>query len=463
MSVAATQKKTRQRRSFSEICITHRADNTATCWHSISSVLRVSDLTTDIHHDTFCNQRLEMARLYFLKIMSSNNKKTILDEKKCVGRKKWENGRNNDTQLVLVLAFHLYHHPRHNSQHHYGSGRPAAHSPAQNFLLGPTLGNSQPLPRTTHLPTTCVQRSNLPTSFFLPTPEITECSSAFLLEHCSGPKCPFQKTLSPQSFTWKLEFCTSVGRPHNQTSLHLETGSHGTCDALQNIFVTSAWFLPSTCSSKPLKKTLPKFLFIIATFSLIIHNLIVEMSSNHAFHDNSPSQELPSAWNWEWWTFPRTHLIDITIRNFENLSIYPDICIRQHEEWNFDRSKSSRDDNLAWCTIWRIGREEDPDWKINKKRKNSPHTTFENEKMILEIGMGSKSSQSGKNINFIAGITVDLHERHPPALSKTGGKRLRSDHKNWELILANLFCECHTFSNNTRLCKFHVFHFTDRL
>ena len=203
MSVAATQKKTRQRRSFSEICITHRADNTATCWHSISSVLRVSDLTTDIHHDTFCNQRFEMARLYFLKIMSSNNKKTILDEKKCVGRKKWENGRNNDTQLVLVLAFHLYHHPRHNSQHHYGSGRPAAHSPAQNFLLGPTLGNSQPLPRTTHLPTTCVQWSNLPTSFFLPTPEKTECSSAFLLEHCSGPKCPFQKTLSPQSFTWK--------------------------------------------------------------------------------------------------------------------------------------------------------------------------------------------------------------------------------------------------------------------
>ena len=76
------------------------------------------------------------------------------------------------------------------------------------------------------------------------------------------------------------------------------------------------------------------------------------------FHDNSPSQELPSAWNWEWWTFPRTHLIEITIRNFENLSIYPDICIRQHEEWNFDRSKSSRDDNLAWCTIFenRTGR-----------------------------------------------------------------------------------------------------------
>ena len=162
-------------------------------------------------------------------------------------------------------------------------------------------------------------------------------------------------------------------------------------------------------------------------------------------------------------TFPRTHLIEITIRNFENLSIYPDICIRQHEEWNFDRSKSSRDGNLAWCTFLRIGREEDPEWKINKKRKNSPPTTFENEKMKLEIGMGNKSSQSRKI--SIASLVSPLTFTNVTHLrfSKTGGKRLRSDHKNWELILANRFCECHTFSNNTRLCKFHVFHFTDRL
>ena len=189
--------------------------------------------------------------------------------------------------------------------------------------------------------------------------------------------------------------------------------------ALVTLFKISSWLLPGSCPAPVLpnqKKLCLSFCSSSQPLAWSSTIWLLKCPLTMLFHDNFPSQELPSAWYWEWWTFPRTHLIEITIRNFENLSIYPDICIRQHEEWNFDRSKSSRDDNLAWCTIFenRTGRR--PWVKDKQETKNSPHTTFENEKMILEIGMGSKSSQSGKNINFIAGITVDLHERHPPAL-----------------------------------------------
>ena len=61
---------------------------------------------------------------------------------------------------------------------------------------------------------------------------------------------------------------------------------------------------------------------------------------------------------------------------------------------------------LAWCTIWRhhpivhnVNRFWDPtetrNMEANLNKKMSPHT-FEMEKLDLELGMGSKSSQSGK-------------------------------------------------------------------
>ena len=226
-----------------------------------------------------------MARLYFLKIMSSNNKKTILDEKKCVGRKneKMEETMTPNWFLFSLFTFTTTLATIHNITTDLGDLLPTAphkisfsdpHWATPNLCLGLLIfqrraSDGQIFQQAFFFRLLKKKLSVLPHS-----------SSNIAL----GPSALFRRLWALNLSREKLEFCTSVWRPHKQTPLHLETGSHGTCDAFQNIFVTSARFLPSTCSSKPFKKKLlPKFLFIIATFSLIIHNLIVQMSSNHAF------------------------------------------------------------------------------------------------------------------------------------------------------------------------------------
>ena len=225
-----------------------------------------------------------MARLYFLKIMSSNNKKTILDEKKCVGRK---NEKMKETMTPNWFLFSLFTFTTtlatiHNITTDLGDLLPTAphkisfsdpHWATPNLCLGLLI----------------FQRRASDGQIF---------QQAFFFRLLKKSWVFFR--IPPRTLLWAQvpfseDFEPSIFHVKNWSFAHQCDGhtSKHHCTwklvlmALVTLFKISSWLLPGSCPAPVLpnlkKKLLPKFLFIIATFSLIIHNLIVQMSFNHAF------------------------------------------------------------------------------------------------------------------------------------------------------------------------------------
>ena len=86
-------------------------------------------------------------------------------------------------------------------------------------------------------------------TFFFRLRKKTECSYAFLLEHCSGPNCPFSEVCEPSIFLVKngnvAHQCDGHTTKHHCTR---KLGITALVTLSENIFVTSAGFLPNTCS-----------------------------------------------------------------------------------------------------------------------------------------------------------------------------------------------------------------------
>ena len=91
-------------------------------------------------------------------------------------------------------------------------------------------------------------------AFFHPTPEKKlERSSAFLLEHCSGPNCPFSEDFEPSTFhvkNWNFahQLDGHTTKHHCTWKLVLM--------ALETLFKISSWLLPGSCPWLVLFQTL---------------------------------------------------------------------------------------------------------------------------------------------------------------------------------------------------------------
>ena len=429
-----SEENSRQRRSFFEIYTRLRWQK---CIVLTFDFVCVARLRFDNKHPQkyFLKPRSgsEMTRLHFLKIpvlqqLKKHQIKTCFDWK--IKHEIME--KTYDTQLVLGLGFHLSFHPRLNSQHHYGSGRPSHHNPPQDFLLGPTVRNpptSASDPSPSNNVRQMVRSSN---KLFSSDSWKTERSSAFLLEHCSGRNCPFSEDFEPSTF--HVKNWSFAHQCDGHTSKHHCTWKL-VLMALVTLFGISSWLLPGSCPAP------------------VVPNL-KKKKLCRSFCSSSPTLVCSSTI----WLFkcPLTMLFHVAL------------CVKLRM-MNVSKNSSNRNnDSILWEFVNLSRHMHSPTWKMKfwpinifskwqpglvhifenrtgrrpgvkdkqetKKIRHTQHSKMK--KMEWEIGMGSKSSQSGKNINFIAGITVDLHERHHLRFSKIGGKRLLSDHKNWKLFLA---------------------------
>ena len=165
--------------------------------------------------------------------------------------------------------------------------------------------------------------------------------------------------------------------------------------ALVTLLKISSWILPSSYPSPVLfqtlterKKPLPRFLFIFATFRLLLYNLIVRVSSNHAFPCNIPSQEVRSA-GVSMNSTDRNN--DSKLREFVDLSRHLHSPTRRVKFWPI-KIFSRWQLGLVHIFENRTGRR--PGVKDKQEKKKFATHDFRKLKIEQEIGMGNKSSQS---------------------------------------------------------------------